>query len=1308
MSLNETQKLPILTETNFTRWKAFIIPALQAKGINIETFKFNEENAESIKNNAKALLLLRSTLSHAIFNEVSEIDDAAKTWNVLQVNHGMINEERRFRKIVELMSLKKGNHETIAKFCSRAQRLHNEINVLKTEDGIALMPDLLLYAAIASGVSEEERNLMYSWKANEIALDRIIDGCNLQRCKSKAQANHVQRSSGSSCRTCKKEACKKWWECKEIVCKKCQKKGHIKRNCTKNEANSVGFGVCHEWLIDTACTHNICNDISLLVDIRQIDGIELGVTKKDQIMKAEAVGSAVINVIGGHKIALNEVYYIPDSRRNLISYGALEEDNENLSAVMKDGTLVLFEGGIEFLSTKRINRMYPVQTIAKEANYVHVQLQHERLGHIGNEVMKKMGISQKKIDCQTCRRSNHKTKKFAKEKTWKAEKVFQHIHTDLCGEIQVISRKDNKSFQTIIDEKSKYVEVFGIKRKGEMLENIQTFYEYAKKKHGDTLEEITSDGAKELNSKKFSDWEKQRGIRHNTTAPYAHNMNGLVERAHGTLMKIVRSLLHQFDLPECLWEDALNVAVYLYNITRRKDGIVPYKLWNNREPSLKHLKVFGCAAWVRIPKERRKKLDPQAELMMFIGYHDEKGTYKFLTNNGDIVISRDAKFIENKTPRQLQPNVDWNFEAGCEDSDWVESSDDEETIILSSWSENDAEHVIEDDTLDYEDLDVGNQDSSSKEAIKEDENENFSSSEEKSPETRKKSLGRKYLELDVSNKGRGLRRKQTSVKLKDYVVNSVEKRIFVPKNVKQAMQCDDSIEWKEAYDKEMSSMIKHDVWTIKENIPEDATVVDSLVLFNVKLDSDANIEKKKVRFVARGNTQVEGKDYFEVYSPVMRQESERIIRVIAIERGLTRKHIDISTAFLHGELQEDIYMKPPAGSGIKGYCKLNMAIYGLRQSPRQFYLHVKKVLATIGFYSSSYDKCVFIRKHEQGHEYIGTHVDDFYVAVKPENYGTIAKKIGEVLAVKELGDESHWLGVKVETVDKNEVQLSQIAYVEKLLSDYGMQKCKPSNTPLDLGITSAILESPIEENEWKQTKQLPYRKLIGELVYLSMKSRPDISVAVSMLARYVNRFGFVHWKSVKRILRYLKNTKNYKLGFKPEGLNLEAYADSDWSNDVSTRRSRTGYCFYFGGVLVSWKTKIQKSVALSTMEAEYMALCDCVAECVWMRNFIEELGIAVGTTLIYEDNQSCISFAQNPNENGRARHIDRKYHFTREKVEEKLVKLKYCPTEQMIADGFTKVLDKKKHYAWLGSLKLTQTSGGVGMEVRSTSGGELE
>ena len=211
-----------------------------------------------------------------------------------------------------------------------------------------------------------------------------------------------------------------------------------------------------------------------------------------------------------------------------------------------------------------------------------------------------------------------------------------------------------------------------------------------------------------------------------------------------------------------------------------------------------------------------------------------------------------------------------------------------------------------------------------------------------------------------------------------------------------------------------------------------------------------------------------------------------------------------------------------------------------------------------------------------------------------------------------------------------------------------------------------------------------------------------------MLARYVNRFGFVHWKSVKRILRYLKNTKKYKLGFKPEGLNLEAYADSDWSNDVSTRRSRTGYCFYFGGVLVSWKTKIQKSVALSTMEAEYMALCDCVAECVWMRNFIEELGIAVGTTLIYEDNQSCISFAQNPNENGRARHIDRKYHFTREKVEEKLVKLKYCPTEQMIADGFTKVLDKKKHYAWLGRLKLTQTSGGVGMEVRSTSGGELE
>ena len=289
-----------------------------------------------------------------------------------------------------------------------------------------------------------------------------------------------------------------------------------------------------------------------------------------------------------------------------------------------------------------------------------------------------------------------------------------------------------------------------------------------------------------------------------------------------------------------------------------------------------------------------------------------------------------------------------------------------------------------------------------------------------------------------------------------------------------------------------------------------------------------------------------------------------------------------------------------------------------------------------------------------------------------ERLEQIKQDICQTFDVKDLGKLHHFLGMKIVQNDATgDVWMGQPAYIERVLKKYGMQDAKSVSTPVDLGTKLAKFADGDEIFDHSV-----YQSAIGSLLYLSTGTRPDIAFAVSNVAKFSSNPGTKHWKAVKRILRYLKGTAGLGLLYLATNTDeLHGYSDSDWAGDLDDRKSTSGYLFRLSGAPISWRSRKQTSVALSTAEAEYVSLSSATQEVMWLRRLTSELKNGpTKATVLYEDNQSAIAMTRKAQFHGRAKHIAIRHHFVREKVSEGVVELKYCPTDRMIADMLTKGL----------------------------------
>lgn len=393
-------------------------------------------------------------------------------------------------------------------------------------------------------------------------------------------------------------------------------------------------------------------------------------------------------------------------------------------------------------------------------------------------------------------------------------------------------------------------------------------------------------------------------------------------------------------------------------------------------------------------------------------------------------------------------------------------------------------------------------------------------------------------------------------------------------------------------------------------------------------------------------------------------------------------------------------MDQPTGFSIRGQehkvCKLNRSIYGLKQASRQWNLKFHEAMLQDKFEMVNEDHCVYVKTSGKGFVILSLYVDDILLAGNNETLIRSTKGwLSTNFEMKDMGEASYVLGVKI-TRDrpKRLLALSQETYIKKILERFHMTDCKPVDIPVAVGESLSSEMSPSNTAEIQAMIKVPYSSAVGSLMYAMLCTRPDICYAVGLVSRFQVNPGVAHWKAVKKILRYLKGTMDYSLVYQGKDLKLIGYSDADWAGDLDERKSTSGYAYILNGGAISWSSKKQTSIALSTMEAEYIACCSATQEAVWLRRFIKHLSVlerAAEPVYIWTDNMAALAYAKDPKYHGRTKHIELKYHYVRHMILKKKVVLQHISTSQMVADPLTKPIPKglfHEHVKMLGLQRL--------------------
>jgi hypothetical protein len=518
----------------------------------------------------------------------------------------------------------------------------------------------------------------------------------------------------------------------------------------------------------------------------------------------------------------------------------------------------------------------------------------------------------------------------------------------------------------------------------------------------------------------------------------------------------------------------------------------------------------------------------------------------------------------------------------------------------------------------------------------------------------------------------------------------------------EAIHGADKDEWKDAILSEIKSLVINDTWDVVDK-PVHAKVVGCRTVLRNKYAADGTLDRRKARVVAKGFTQRPGIDFHDTFAPVARLSSLRLLVALAAKYNLKISQLDVTSAYLNGKIDTEVFMEKPALlqemlqriineeeddhtlvkkarvmlrdlQGENKICRLRKALYGLRQAGRQWNYEIDKTMKRAGLVPTNADPCVYVDKNTR--TFVLIYVDDILIiSGNQERERQIKDVLSEAFRIKDFGLAKYCLGIQIEQ-NENEICLSQAGYIREILKRYRMEDCKPVLTPLAVGSKLSELHSE-DDNE---DTNFPFRELIGALMYVAVGTRPDVSHAVSVLSQFSNCYRKKHCTAAKRVLRYLKGTIDKKLIYRKNQDNLTCYVDADWVNCEIDRRSYTGSTFILSGAAFSWESRKQRTVALSSTEAEYMALSDASKEAVFLIGYLKELGFqSLANVVVFNDNQGAGKLTENSVYHARSKHIDVRYHFIRDAVKKHPIKILYLPTEKMIADVLTKALPKENH-----------------------------
>lgn len=482
---------------------------------------------------------------------------------------------------------------------------------------------------------------------------------------------------------------------------------------------------------------------------------------------------------------------------------------------------------------------------------------------------------------------------------------------------------------------------------------------------------------------------------------------------------------------------------------------------------------------------------------------------------------------------------------------------------------------------------------------------------------------------------------------------------------------------------EIEVMKKREVWHLSK-LPANTIPVGCRWVFTLKHDEGGNIAKFKARLVAQGFKQEKGISYEETFSPVVNFSVVRFFfSLLVVLKKWVHLQCDVTSAYLYAPLKEDIFMSQPKGFEDPGnenlYCKLDRAIYGLCQSGREWYFEIHRVLTDLGFVKLDSCNCVYTFSTNV---LLILYVDDMVIfGVSDIVINEILDKIKGHFEIKVLGRTRKLLGVEFDE-STGIVEIHQRQYIEEVYKKFEKYKIPISSLPISKGSVYSKVNCPVTENEKSEMSQYPYRNILGCLSYIANKTRPDISYSVNIFSQFQVNPGMVHWCGLLRLLGYVNHTKHYKLKLDCQNLDLITYTDADFAANRDDRTSMGGQLVLLDTAPVDWRTFKEKSVTLSTMESEFVAMTEAAKNLVWFDRILSEcsekgfIEHRKSKPLLRVDNQAAIDFVKSPIENSRSKHIDIKLFFIRELVYYEKFNLVYVRSKANLADIFTKPLTK--------------------------------
>ena len=1088
-----------------------------------------------------------------------------------------------------------------------------------------------------------------------------------------------------------------------------------------------------EWISDSGATCHITNCESNLYDVEFVNqNVKLANGAKAEVVKIGKVDFK----FGTKRLVLHNVKYSPSFTLNLMSVGQLS--SHGIFTLFRDVDAIMsYKKDFICKLRKDSNGLFYINNHCEFVNAVaeDFEVVHSKLGHPGQSIVKSI-ISQKAIEnfpqtdcqqlnCESCITGKQNRVAFRSHSSRdKVSKPLYRIHLDVC---QVTS---NLYYSLIVDEYSRLPFIQMMSSKAETTDHIINWIKEFQNKLNLKVIEIYSDGGSEYKTERLKQFVIANGTHHLFTIPNSPQNNGISERTNQSLFKIARCVLHSSKLNFNFIKHALLFANYTiqFRLSIANKTKTTYELFYNRKPNYRNLHVFGSDCWIyNFPKD---KVSAQYRKGIFLGFSTNSINgltvldldFNRTIESRDVIVKQnefhfgsrlsnlneldeqllryhsssqeDQRDLHDNLLNQQEQDVDLEhyYENLSNESDLthddqsIESRSDQDELYQPEFNDSDSENHVDMTQPQQSQIVNGNSNDVpllrvNKRAYRKAEIDLSNITTSRRNRIRPEPFNlteRDVYDEDISN--------LNSNNQSNYAMACTSnEKLKTPECYNDVMQSKEKVLWEKSMDDEVESLKLNKTYDVVEDKSEyeNKNVIDTKWVWKIKTNTNNDSVIFKSRICARGFKQREFEDYNEIFSPTLKFKNLKLILAISNSLSYCVVNLDIKTAFLNAAIDSVVYLKLPKGfrQDSEKTVRLNKSLYGLKQSPRLWYkLFSNYLIDELQLKSIVSDECIFVKTSETNKTIIALlYVDDIVLCYSPEDQQealAIQSKILKRFPGKNLGPVTQILGIQVKRDSKSkEMILSQSESIEKLIEDFEMENAKDALIPSN----SKLEKVQITPHEMKDK---PIRKLVGCLSWIAVISRPDLSYSVNQLAKHVNNFNQSHWTYGLNIVKYLKGTKNQNLILKHVNndsnvINLECFSDASF-NDENHNASSFGYVLRVNGQTVHWSASTIRTTCLSTCESEFISISKACAEIIYATTLLKEVFASCQLNIeVKTDNQAAKFLALNGSFQQRTKHINIRYFYIKQLIEQKLIKLDYVKSQDQLADIFTKSLPIK-------------------------------